>query len=363
MQAGVGPHASHAERPGRWVAERAWPSARIGSRRFALNREGLRPVAVGGEPMAYRSLQTTGLTAGDWCAFGIEGDLPADQRGDDGTSLVFDTTPLAEPLEILGTPTVDIALAVDRPAAFVVARLNDVAPDGSSLRVTYGVLNLTHRAGHEDPRPLEPGRRYTVRVALNDIAHAFAAGHVVRLALSTTYWPVLWPSPEPVTLTVFPGQGWLELPERPPSPEDARLRPFGPAEGAPQSNHHTVLPGRFRRTFERDLATDETTHTILVDDGDSDEASVTHIEAIDLDLTSSMRRRHRITERDPLSAHTELEQSTVFRRGTWSVRLETRIAMSSTPDRFVIEALLTAYDGDCCAFERAWTESVPRDHL
>jgi predicted acyl esterase len=363
MQAGGGPHASHAERPGRWVAERAWPSARIVSRRLALTREGLRPAAAGGEPMLYRSPQTTGLTAGDWCAFGAEGDLPADQREDDGTSLVFDTAPLAAPVEILGAPAVEVTLAVDRPAAFVVARLNDVAPDGSSLRVTYGVLNLTHRAGHEEPQALEPGRRYTVRVALNDIAHAFAAGHVVRLALSTTYWPVLWPSPEPVTLTVFPGEGWLELPERPPSPEDASLRPFGPAEGAPRSGRHTERPARFRRTFERDLATDETTHAILVDDGESDGASATRIEAIDLDLASSMRRRHRITERDPLSAHTELEQRTLFRRGTWSVRVETRIAMSATPDRFVIEALLKAYEGDGCTFERAWTESVPRDHL
>ncbi len=363
MQTGTGPHPSHGERPGRWVAERVWPSARIVSRRFALDSDGLRTAAASGEPMTYRSLQTTGLTAGDWCAFGAEGDLPADQREDDGTSLVFDSLPLAESLEILGAPTVEMTLAVDRPVAFVVARLNDVAPDGSSLRVTYGVLNLTHRAGHEDPEPMEPGRRYAVRLALNDVAHAFAPGHVVRLALSTTYWPVLWPSPEAVTLTVFPGEGWLELPERPPSPADARLRPFGPAEGAAPSAHHAERPTRFRRTFERDLATGETTHTILVDDGYCDGSPATHIEAIGLDLASSMRRRHRITARDPLSAHTEMEQRTLFRRGAWSVRVETRITMSATADRFVIEALLKAYEGECCTFERAWTESVPRDHV
>ena len=74
---------------------------------------------------------------------------------------------------------------VDRPNALLCARLCDVAPDGASLRVSYGLLNLTHRDGHEHPEPLEPGRRYPVRLQLNDAAHAFPAGHRIRLALST----------------------------------------------------------------------------------------------------------------------------------------------------------------------------------
>ena len=58
----------------------------------------------------------------------------------------------------------------------MIVRLCDVAPDGSSLRVSYGVLNLTHRDGHAEPAPLVPGETFTVDVQLNDIAHAFPAG-------------------------------------------------------------------------------------------------------------------------------------------------------------------------------------------
>ncbi|MFI5014868.1 MAG: CocE/NonD family hydrolase C-terminal non-catalytic domain-containing protein [Hyphomicrobiales bacterium] len=42
---------------------------------------------------------------------------------------------------------------------------------------------------------MTPGTFYRVRLKLNDCGHAFAPGHVVRLALSTAYWPLIWPSP------------------------------------------------------------------------------------------------------------------------------------------------------------------------
>lgn len=50
-----------------------------------------------------------------------------------------------------------------KPVAMVAVRLSDVAPDGRATRVTYGLLNLTHRDGHDEPEPLEPGKPYRVR--------------------------------------------------------------------------------------------------------------------------------------------------------------------------------------------------------
>jgi putative CocE/NonD family hydrolase len=363
MQGSVAPRSYYAERPGRWIAEPSWPSSRIVPRLYAINAEGLRERAMPDAPIAYCSPQTTGLGAGDWCAFGAEGEMPADQRRDDGTSLVFDSPPLSAPLEILGAPVVELKIAGDRPTGFIVVRLNDVAPDGSSLRVTYGVLNLTHRSSHEQPEPLEPGLYYTVRVPLNDVAHAFPTAHVVRLALSTTYWPLLWPSPEVVTLSILPGAGWLQLPVRPLNAADARLRPFDPQEQAPRLEHITLRPSTLQRMVERDLSTNETIYTVFSDEAEFDGASVVHIKAIDLDLASSVRRSYRIGERDPLSAKAAIEQRTVFRRGAWSVRIDTRVAMSATADAFTIRAALQGYEGERCTFERKWTETVPRDHL
>ncbi len=88
---------------------------------------------------------TLGLFAGKWCSYAAGPDLAHDQREEDGGALVFDSDPLDEPLEILGAPVVELELESNRPLAMVAARLSDVAPDDKATRVTYGMLNLTHR--------------------------------------------------------------------------------------------------------------------------------------------------------------------------------------------------------------------------
>lgn len=257
MEDWVGPAPYHEERPGRWVAEETWPSPRIRPRHWHLNVMSLGERADAEDAMRVRSPQTTGLKGGDFYGFGADGDAPLDQREDDGRSLVFDSDPLPERLEILGAPQVTLELAVDRPVAHVVVRLNDVGPDGTSARVSYGVLNLAHRDGHEQPQPLEPGRRYRVAVRLNDIGYAFPAGHTVRLAVSTAYWPMIWPAPEPVELTVFTGASRLELPERPARAQDAELPAFGAPERGPASEHTPLEMVNVQRIIELDLTTDE----------------------------------------------------------------------------------------------------------
>jgi putative CocE/NonD family hydrolase len=220
MQESVPPRAFYEERPGRWVSEAGWPSPRLAPRRYCLG-QGRLGAGAGPGWLAVSSPQAVGVAGGEWCPFGLGGvgaEMPLDQRLDDGGSLVFDSEPLAEPLEILGAPVVELQAAADRPVAVLTARLSDVAPGGAATRVTFGVLNLTHRDGHEAPVPLEPGRAYPIRLALNDIAHAFPAGHRIRLALSTAYWPMVWPAPEPVTVTVTMAGSALTLPIRPPAP-------------------------------------------------------------------------------------------------------------------------------------------------
>ena len=109
----------------------------------------------------------------------------------------------------------------------------DVAPDGASTLVSWGLLNLTHHKSHEFPEPLEPERRYRVTVQLNVIGHRLAAGHRWRVSVTPTYVRHAWPSPRSVTLTVFCGaNSRLRLPVRAPSPDDAALPDYPPPETA-----------------------------------------------------------------------------------------------------------------------------------
>src|SRR5699024_6530384 len=128
---------------------------------------------------------------------------------------------------------VDLDFAVDRPVAMVAVRLSDVAPHGASTRISYGLLNLTHRESHAEPEPLSPGHRYRVTVALNAMAQSVPAGHRLRLAISTSYWPLAWPPPERVQLSVFTGTSTVRLPVRPPRESDqTAVPPFDVAEGS-----------------------------------------------------------------------------------------------------------------------------------
>jgi hypothetical protein len=285
---------------------------------------------------------------------GLGPEQPEDQREDDGKSVVFDGAPLPERLEILGAPVLTLAFAADQPVASVMVRLNDVAPDGSSLRVTYGVLNLTHRESHAEPRALRPGERTMARIRLNEIGHAFPPGHRLRVAISTAYWPIVWPTPKPVTLTVHAGETRLELPVRAPRPEDAPIR-FGPAFTAPRTRRTVLRPGRAARGIERDLATGETLYTVLRDDGRST------IDAIGVTTELRKQMTYRIRDDDPTSARMAIEQSFLHAHSEWRTRIETRTVLACTGDTFIVEADLQAFDGDQRFFARSWTRSIPRD--
>jgi hypothetical protein len=84
-------------------------------------------------------------------------------------------------------------------------KLCDVAPDGTSFLVTKGVLNLTHRAGHDRPTPLVPGRVYEVTVPLLAIAYRFLPGHRSRLMIAAADFMNAWPTPTLHTLTLYTG--------------------------------------------------------------------------------------------------------------------------------------------------------------
>jgi predicted acyl esterase len=102
---------------------------------------------------------------------------------------------------------------VDQRVAQVAVRLCDVWPDGASTLVTRGLLNLNQRAGSE-PADLTPGEPINARVKLQAVAYRFPAGHSLRVAISSCAWPLAWPSPALVTLSLDPGQSSVELPVR-----------------------------------------------------------------------------------------------------------------------------------------------------
>ncbi|MGM0785642.1 MAG: CocE/NonD family hydrolase [Pseudomonadota bacterium] len=366
MQESVPPSARYAERPGRWVAEPEWPSSNIESRAFRLTAgHDLLPEAAddsetevgdGDATLDIRSPLSVGLYAGKWCSYNAPPDLPHDQRDEDGGSLIFQSERLDAPLEICGAPVVELELAADQPVAMVALRLVDVGADDKATRVSYGLLNLTHRDSDEHPEPLEPGKRYRVRVPLKHIAQQFPVGHALRLSLSTSYWPLAWPAPHPVRLTLWPAASRLILPCRPPRPEEeARLAAFAEPEGAPPLAKTLLQPTQEAWRVIRDLANDETLLEVIHDEGSY------CIDDIDLTIAAKVTERYRYAygSYDSVSGWTEWQRS--FQRGDWVVHTLTRTLLTSDAENFRIRATLDAWEGDTRIYARTWDETVPRD--
>ncbi|WP_420556598.1 CocE/NonD family hydrolase [Roseovarius sp.] len=348
------PQTHYEERSGRWIDLASWPSAQITRTSFALSSDGGLGLDGPGEPLKLCSPLWVGQHGGKWCSYGHPGDQPGDQRREDAGSLTFETAPLEDDRHMVGDPTISMTFQVDRPVAQVAARLMDVAPDGAATRVSYGLLNLTHRDSHEHPETLEPGQTYTVTVPMKHVAQTFRAGHRIRLGLSTSYFPIAWPAPEPVTLTVLTGECRLDLPlcSAAPVPVDA----FGPARAA----EPLELEVERASSASWSISEDADTGRLLIEVVD-DEGAAT-IRRQGFYHAAKAAERYTILPDDPTSAEGEVTWTHEMRRDEWMVRTVTWTKLTADKSEYRIEARLQAFLDDTCVRDLDWDVRVPRDH-
>ncbi|MFO8024400.1 CocE/NonD family hydrolase [Thiohalophilus sp.] len=360
MQDSVPPTTRYQMRPGRWIAENEWPAEKIELREFILGpARQLLPADKTTEEET-RNLQSPlglGLFAGKWCSYAAAPDLPHDQRQEDGGALVFDSEPLEEPLEILGAPTVELEVIPDKPVAMLAVRLSDIAPDNKAARVTYGLLNLTHRDDSEHPKTLQPGKQYRVHVQLNNIAQHFPAGHRLRIAVSTSYWPLAWPAPESTQVKVITGRSRALLPVRPPRDSDNNLRPFGEPEAAPPLDTEMIEPEHHNWRVIRDLDLDLSTLKVINDNG------IVYIKDIDLEMGRKALEWYTYQGDDFNSVRGETLWERSYKRGDWFVKTITRTVLTSTATDFHLRAELDAYEGDKRVYSANWDRVIPRDFV
>ena len=368
IQEWVPPDTYYAERPGRWVGVDAWPPPCAPGRSWTARADRVlagvaatdgmdssAPTAPADATLTLRGVQECGETAGVWCANGYPDEIAGDQNPDDARSMTFTSEPLMSPLEVLGFPTARLTLAVDRPQAVVAVRLCDVAPDGSSLLVSWGLWNLTHNEAHEQAVALEPGLERVYEIGLRVCGYRFDAGHRVRMAISPTYWPHAWPSPETVTLGVVTGvRSTLSLPVLEPGSIEAPVGEFEQPE---------VAAWRPDDPF----SIDERIRMITSDDGGQhvieDMEVHEHTAMPGVRYSERARDTYRICTDDPLSAEVVCSRETVSDGGRhpWAVRL--LATMRCDEAEFIISEDFAASAGDQEIMRRSRSCRVPRDHV
>ncbi|KQY42571.1 CocE/NonD family hydrolase [Rhizobium sp. Root483D2] len=353
------PHAPapfYADHPGRWVTEPAWPSPNIAQRLLHLNEGVLSETAAQGAVMLLSSPVTAGRDFGRYGGYGgTVPDMALDQRREDGLGLCFDTPLLSDDVDMLGAPFIDLTAVCDVADAFLVAKICDVAPDGTSTLVTWGALNLAYRNGSSEPQKLVPGETFAVRIALNHTGRRVPAGHRLRVVLNTQLWPILWPSPVSPKLSIEPGTCTLSLPVR--RVKDKIAPVFPPPETSPAVPLVELAREEHRRDIAIDVGTGLQSINLTSDFGRqhlTDRAIVTAARVVD---------RMQITEGDPLSARLDTGWTLSFASGDADVTTRSKVTLTSDLRQFHLSWRLEAFERDALVFEREGATCFDRDHL
>ena len=358
--------------PGHWRSETGWPVARTDYQTWHIGPAGTfapHPPSDAGPDCWSSESPSPGLAAPFWCTGLRPSGLPRDQRGDDACALSYTSAPLAEPLEILGFPRLELYVAASEPIAQLAVKLCDVGPDGASLLVTRGVLNLTHRDSHARPSPLAPGRIYPVRLELSSICHVFAPGRRLRLSIAGADWPLVWPPPRPASLTVYHDTAHPSRLVLPVIPAQSRAKVNDDDHLIEKRSSFTFLPvfappevpvapvrsedAERSYTVRRDMLDGTTTLDIRV-------GGSSVLTEQGLRMTETNAKELSMRDADPLSCTARMRRHLEWQRTGWKVVIDSVIELSCTADTFIVTIELRAAYNNELIFSRRWREAFPR---
>ena len=350
----VAPSPRNEDRPGRWVAEPEWNGGGMDVLSLYPGEDGLTD-KPSKKTITISSAETAGWTAGAWCGYGAVPDGPLDQNGETGLMTIFETDDLDEEFDLFGFPLFHAEVVSDTKQANVAAVLSAVGKDGRATLVSYGVLNLTHRASHSRPEPMPLTEPQAVTIQLNACGQRVDQGQRLRLALSTAYWPVIWPANEKAALTIKPGTAKLDLPVRPGQDTDDELAPLPPPEGASPASIKQHSQSYYDRRRHLDLSTGTE-----VNSRRSSIGTETHVHT-GLEIKRFSDERFEIHPDDPNSAIGACHWCQSYSRGEWKAETRTDVSVYALRDCWRIEASLVARDANGIVVKRQWNEDVPRD--
>ena len=345
--------------PGHWRWEDGWPVKRIDHQDwYAQGDHGLtlEPARIETHTLKYKP--SMGLEGGGQTMWW--GSVTPDQQPMDDDSLVYDSDPLAAPLEILGRPDAKLRVSADASRANWVVRLSDVAPDGQVTQVTGAAFNGTHRYSAREPQGLVPGEEFPLDIQLYFTSWKFPKGHRIRIAISNAQWPMLWPTPEPMTSTLALGGkdgARIVLPVVPPGPE--RTPDFAEPEPDPElPGYKTLDPGnitgyasitKIRHDSETGEATGRATNTGAYQypwGVERFDEKIEHRTSDANPAVTSVVGRYKLTE-ELKDRKLEFEQTVEFRSDAENFHLKFHRWLNVNGERYK---------------EKTWDETIPRDY-
>jgi putative CocE/NonD family hydrolase len=190
-----------------WRNEAAWPLERAKESRFYLRSDGnansvsgdgklipavALPHAEPPDSFVYDPANPVPTVGGPLCCDVVHlAPGPRDQRQVEARPdvLVYSTPPLEEDLEVTGPVTLDLFAKSSGIDTDFTGKLVDVAPDGTAINLTEGILRARYRESTTVASPIVPGQVYEYKIDLWSTSNVFLKGHRIRLEVSSSNFP------------------------------------------------------------------------------------------------------------------------------------------------------------------------------
>jgi predicted acyl esterase len=288
------------------------------------------------------------MGAGGWW-----GEQTGDMAADDAHSLVYDSAPLTEAIDIMGMPQVRLRVAADAPFYQWTVRLEDVAPDGKVSLVSGAIINPSQRLSRLEPEALIPGEPTALATSIHFTTWRFKPGHRIRLAVSNAQFPMIWPSPTPGATQLLLGDStWLELPVVPvknesdvacklPLPETNDVAPFGKEQKSDSPVFNSV---RNEQTGDSTFTTTNDVAWTLRDNT----------------YESSESYRWDVNDATPANARYKGERKNIFTIAGNEIALSTHALIESDASYFHVTFTKTLWQNGGLVREKTWTDRIPR---
>jgi len=351
------------EAPGEWRYEDGWPIERIREQPLYPRPDralGETPAGEGAHLLRYTP--TTGIEAGGpvmWF-----GDVAPDQRPSDAFSLVYDTPSLDRDVEILGLPRARIHVSADAPLAHWFVRLNDVAPDGTVTLVASAGFNGAHRDSARNPQPLEPNRAFFLEIEMHFTSWIFPKGHRMRLAVGNAQWPMIWPTPYPMTTSLYlggPDPTRLLLPVVYPG---ERPRPSRPSFLPPVTDEPS-LPGYETLDTGTSSGYGEISSIDRNPQRHSTRVTATNASAVRYPWGEERNTEtivHEAEDAHPETTSVRGEYSTTVALPDRTLRWEIRVHFRSDRQNFYYTGVRRLLKDGVLLREKTWEQTIPRDN-
>jgi putative CocE/NonD family hydrolase len=188
-----------------WRDEDDWPLARARAVRFYLHSAGaansasgdgaLSTEAPGAEPAdSYVCDPEDPVPTRGGPVLGDTGNYPPgplDQRPVEARRdvLVYSTAPFGSDTEVTGPVSLELFASSSAVDTDFTGKLVDVAPDGTAINLTEGILRARYRDSMERAALMNPGETYRIVVDLCSTSNVFMAGHRLRLEVASANFP------------------------------------------------------------------------------------------------------------------------------------------------------------------------------